>query len=315
MSIRNIQLETAPIEGQIIGRIVATDMEKTKITYGIQWIHSKMLERNVTESAGFAGRECAEAAKVAAPLNYICVDPNSGEVKATSGFKYMLRETLTVKVYAIDSGNPRQYSTHVFQISTYDPCKRAKTNYNRLSTSCMGTKNQYVTARKAESALLFSRSGDRVVRIGINRNIVRFPLDIDFTIFTLKQVLSPLNPRKYGRQVRAEYNNTAQDLHNKSDVQLPLVLSFDGAFEVELSAVSYSTASTAVFSPTLDSSGIRLYVHSFKATCGSTECVSVYRSWLDEARKSGLDSCKADPLLVHQYYKICLSKLLFYFFR
>ena len=312
MSIPYIQPETAPFQGKTFGKITEMSKEKRNVTYGIQWVHSKILRKNVSETNGFAGRDCAEAEKVAAPLSYICVDPNTGEIKATSEFKYMPGETLTVKVYAIDRGDPRQYSTLVFEININDSCKRAQAKYKHLSTSCMGKKDRYIVAYRNGSTVLYLRNGDRVVRIGINRNEIKFPTDTELVRFTLKQVLNR-GTRKYGRQVSVVYNNTAHNLQNKSDVQLPLVLSFDGSFAVELFAESYYRNSTALASYTLDGSGIRLYVHSFEETCGSTECVTMYKSWVDDSQNCRLDASKADPLYVHQYYRICLGKINLFF--
>ena len=229
--------------------------------------------------------------------------------KATPQFELtMSKRTLKDAARVSSPYNPRQYRTRVFESNTYDACKRAETQQKHLSTSCIGTKDRYITGRKNGSAVLFPISGDRVVRIFISRNKVKFPSESELIRFTLRQVLYGTG-HKYGRQVSVDYNNTAQNLQKKSNVQLPLVLSFDDAFAVELSAVSYSRSSRAVLNFTPDSSGIRLHVHSLKATCSSSNCVAVYRSWTEESNKCGLDTSKGDDFFIHQYYDICLSKL------
>ena len=297
------------MNGQIIGIIIGADKEKTSLTYGILWMHSKLLDRNLTESTQFTGRKCTEVTKVA-PLSYICVDPSTGKIKATSEFKYSFGEKLTVKVFVIDSGSPRQYSTRVFEITTKDLCKSAKTRYSTLTTTCM-VGNKYVSAGVSGTILKFAKTDDRVVRIGIDRKIVQFPIGTSSTLFTLRQVVAYGTPRKYGKEKSVFYNNTAIEAQKVSYVQLALELSFHGAVEAELSAVSLVNNSKTV-RITLQHSGIRLFVHSLKRTCGSTSCVKSYQSWVTEAKKLSATACLSDPMFVHQYFKICLGKYLIF---
>ena len=307
LRVSNIELEDAPVQGQTIGKIIGTDKEETTLIYGIQWVYSKVLGRSATESSMFTGRTCAEASKGIAPLSYICVDPNTGEIKVTSEFKYIFGEKLTVKVYAIDSGIPRQHTTRVFEISIKDPCEIASARYRTLSASCMNGSNIYVTGRTAGNNLTFTSSHDRVVRIGINRTLVTFPQDARYTVFTLRQMIPVGTSLRYGNQSSVLYNNTVYNSQKASYIQLPLELSFHGIGQAELSATSHISGSAAV-RINLANTGIRLYMHSFKATCGSTPCVTTYRSWVYEANRIGLSACKSDPISVHQYFKICLSK-------
>lgn len=309
LSISNIELNEAPMKGETIGRIIGADKEKTTLTYGILWIHSKLLGRNMTESTQFKGRGCTDVSKVA-PLSYICVDPRTGEVKVTSEFNYAFGEKLRVKVYAIDSGSPRRYSTRVFEITIYDPCKSAKTRYTTLTNTCMSG-NRYVTAYVAGFNLIFPKTDDRAVLLGIDSKRVEFITGTDYTIYTLRQVVASGTPRKYGKEASVVYNNTAVKIQKLSYVHLPLELSFHGAVEVELFANSFIQGSGTItqYQIKLSHYGIRLYVHSFKRTCGSISCVKNYRSWVTEVKKISATAClPEDPMFVHQYFKICLGK-------
>ena len=339
-------------------------------------MHSKALGKNATNPSNFTGK-CTEAEKGVAPLSYICVDPNTGEIKVTSKFKHSYGESLRIKVYAIDSGSPRRYTERIFSINIRDPCRAAKNRYQDLSTNCMGANSQYMSARMTGRVVFYDKVGDRVVRLHVDRRLMQFPVDALYTVFTLRQLISQEPTRQYGKKASVVFNNTAYKLQNISIVQLPLKLSFDGVLGAELTATSYldssvlpkttaipatstispvltnATTATNISAPmasntttvplvdsfttpgvrkrrqilssnlvkeqsvistpaavniTLVGSSIRLYVQSLKSTCGSTECVKRYQSWVSEAKNTGLSACNEDPLFTHQYFKICLSK-------
>lgn len=349
LSISDIELTAAPVIGATIGRVVGVDKEKTVLTYTIIWVFSRALGKNATQTSGFPGRSCSEAGKNIAPLSYICVDHNTGEIKATSHFKHTYGESLSVGVGVVDNGSPRRISTKTFKISIKDPCKSVRLYYQNLTTTCTTTINRPMTSSENSEKIYYSKRGDSAVLLHVDTNIMRFPADTLHTIFTLRQVITRRANVTYGKQVAAVFNNTAFRLRNISQVRIPLNLSLQGAMGAELSAISYVKTSnlsrTTKLSPrppskpsltsgrdrrqtlvsdsveafaasesqtsakiTLQGSGLKLIVIELRKTCGSTECVKKYQTWVNESKRNGLKICSEDPSFVRHFFEICLRK-------